>query len=232
MIELSSNQTSLTLDPQGAYVVNLTTNGQEIFYPKTNLKTPQGEIKTRGGMHVCLPNFGPDSKHGLNQHGFGRELTWQIINQTQNQVELELDGGQPPYQNLKSVLQINLSDNQANFQLILTNLGQKTLEVAPAFHPYFQLQNDETAVVIDGETLKLAQLSGTLFRSKLQRAQTKNFELRFWQNNLPQFAIWTDLLDDYVCLEPSFAGNAFVDGTADNLAPNQTKDYGFELAWR
>ena len=155
MIELISNQTSLKIDPRGAYVVSLTTNEQEIFYPKTNLKTPQGEVKTRGGMHVCLPNFGPDSKHGLNQHGFGRELTWQIINQTQNQVELELDGGQSPYKKLKSTLKISLKDNQVDFQLILENLGQKTLEVAPAFHPYFQLQNDETAVAVDGETLKL-----------------------------------------------------------------------------
>lgn len=231
MIELKSGETILEVDPKGAFLVSLRSFGKDILFPRTQLKNKSGEIKTRGGLHVCLPNFGPDNKFDLNQHGFGRELTWQVIKQSANRVVLLLEGGAKPYKKLQSVLEVDLSDRKLNLKLILKNLNDEVLEVAPAFHPYFATKKDEVSFRLNDEILQLNELEGTIFRDNVKSAKIGGREIIFNQTNLNCFAIWTDLLGNYVCVEPSFAGNAFVDGGTEELGAGGVKVYGFGFEW-
>ena len=59
------NQTArMCIHIQGAYVDSLSLLGQTVFFPKTTL-TINGAAKLRGGLHPCLPQFGPDGGSGL-----------------------------------------------------------------------------------------------------------------------------------------------------------------------
>lgn len=231
IIKLSHGQADLEIDLCGAFLVSLKHNRKDILFPRAQLKNSAGEIKTRGGLHVCLPNFGPDDRFGLKQHGFGREMDWILVQQSDNKVMLELLGDSQPYEKLKSTLGIVLENNKLELELVLKNLGDTTLDVAPAFHPYFLTGADEKLIMVDGESLKLNELSGTIFRNNVKTAKINGGKFVFRQTGLSCFAIWTDLLGSYVCVEPSFAGNAFVDGRPDTLAPSEAKFYSFSLAW-
>lgn len=231
MIELKSGETVLWVDPKGAFLVSLQQAGEDILFPRTQLKNASGEIKTRGGLHVCLPNFGPDSKFGLNQHGFGRELVWQVIEQSANQAVLSLNSGLSPYEKLHSMLKIVLSNERLDLKLVLENLGTEALEVAPAFHPYFATQKDEKTFQLDDEVLRLDELSDTIFRDDVKLAKISEREFVFNQTNLNRFAIWTDQLSNYVCIEPTFDGYAFADGGTEVLDAKDTKFYSFDFGW-
>lgn len=44
-------------------------------------------------MHICAPNFAYDNIYNkLPNHGFARDLAWQIIENGDNIVKLSLDG--------------------------------------------------------------------------------------------------------------------------------------------
>lgn len=211
--------------------MNLRSFGEDVLFPRTQLKNKSGEMRTRGGLHVCLPNFGPDNKFGLNQHGFGRESVWQVVEQSITRVVLLLEGGAKPYEKLQSTLEVVLSDRKLDSRLALKNLGDEVLEVAPAFHPYFATKKDEVSFRLDDENLQLDELEGTIFRDNVKSAKIGGRKIIFNQTNLNHFAIWTDLLGDYVCVEPSFAGNAFVDGGTEELGAGGVKVCGFGFEW-
>ncbi len=60
-IILRNHSASMQINTLGAYVDNLVLHGREVLFPKTNVQVGT-DTKLRGGMHVCLPQFGPDSK--------------------------------------------------------------------------------------------------------------------------------------------------------------------------
>ena len=73
-IILRNHSASMQINTLGAYVNNLVLYGREVLFPKTSVQVG-ADTKLRGGMHVCLPQFGPDGKNHLAQHGFGRTST-------------------------------------------------------------------------------------------------------------------------------------------------------------
>ena len=57
--------------------------------------------------------------------------------------------------------------------------------------------------------------------------------LQLHSDNLTQWALWTDELADYFCIEPTRAGNAFAEqmANADTLLPGAAQTYSFTLQW-
>lgn len=231
MIDLQTNNTRLQIDLRGAFITSLKIGNQDILFPRSVFKTNTGESKTRGGLHVCLPNFGPSQRYSLNQHGFGRELDWRIVEQRASFVKLELCGGDKTYKDLQSILEINLNEDSLELQLALCNHGRTVLEVAPGFHPYFKIKDGLEEFLVNGEKLALKDLAGTIFRDNISLAEIGDYQFKFSQQNLSRFAIWTDRLSNYVCIEPTFAGNAFVNNTSDKMSAGETKQYSFEFKW-
>ena len=225
-ITLHTGTTTATITTDGAYITSLTDERGDVFYPLQQLTTSDGERKTRGGCHVCLPNFGPGGASGLAQHGFGRTSQWQVVEHTSDRVELMLQGSDA-YAGLESRLVYTVAEHHLAMQLTLVNVGEDELLVAPAFHPYFAY---DSALVLDGQSLTdLAPLADGPARQLVTGLRTITLQ----SEELPRWAVWTDGLGSYLCIEPTHSGNSFADNPAHaaTLVPGQVARYGVRVGW-
>lgn len=231
-ITLEIGETTATIDTNGAVVSALESKEGAILFPRASLENAQGDKKQRGGCHVCLPQFGPGGESGLNQHGFGRECEWGVAAQTDTSVELALIPTDEAYRDLAARLNYHLTESSFVMELTLTNTGGTPLAVAPAFHPYFAHTG---AATLNGEALDLAALEGTGFtRGDHQTLEAAGRTLTLTSENLPIWAVWTDQLGSYVCVEPSHSGNSFIEathGTPQQLSLGETAHYSCAIDW-
>ena len=216
-ITLHTGTTTATITTSGAYITSLTDERGDVFYPLQQLTTSDGAHKTRGGCHVCLPNFGPGGASGLAQHGFGRTSQWQVVEHTSDRVELVLQGSDA-YAGLESRLVYIVAEDE--------------LLVAPAFHPYFAYDG---VPVLDGQSLSdLAPLAETIFvDGPTRQLATGRRTITLQSEGLPRWAVWTDGLGPYLCIEPTHSGNSFADSPSRTtvLVPGQTARYGVRVGW-
>ena len=230
-ITLHTGTTTATITTSGAYITSLTDERGDVFYPLQQLTTSDGAHKTRGGCHVCLPNFGPGGASGLAQHGFGRTSQWQVVEHTSDRVELVLQGSDA-YAGLESRLVYIVAEHQLAMQLTLANVGEDELLVAPAFHPYFAYDG---VPVLDGQSLSdLAPLAETIFvDGPTRQLATGRRTITLQSEGLPRWAVWTDRLGPYLCIEPTHSGNSFADSPSRTtvLVPGQTARYGVRVGW-
>ena len=230
-ITLHTGTTTATITTSGAYITSLADEHGDVFYPLQQLTTSDGERKTRGGCHVCLPNFGPGGASGLAQHGFGRTSQWQVVEHTSDRVELILKGSDA-YAGLESRLVYTVAEHQLAMQLTLVNIGEDELLMAPAFHPYFAYDG---VPVLDGQPLAdLTPLAETIFVDGVTRQlATGRRTITLQSEGLPRWAIWTDELGPYLCVEPTHSGNSFADNPsrATVLVPGQVARYGVQVGW-
>ena len=230
-ITLHTGTTTATITTSGAYITSLTDERGDVFYPLQQLTTSDGAHKTRGGCPVCLPNFGPGGASGLAQHGFGRTSQWQVVEHTSDRVELVLQGSDA-YAGLESRLVYIVAEHQLAMQLTLANVGEDELLVAPAFHPYFAYDG---VPVLDGQSLSdLAPLAETIFvDGPTRQLATGRRTITLQSEGLPRWAVWTDGLGPYLCIEPTHSGNSFADSPSRTtvLVPGQTARYGVRVGW-
>lgn len=231
IIELRSGDKKAIVDTKGGYLTNYADENGDIIYPKRMLTAPNGEEKTRGGCHVCLPNFGPGGDSGLDQHGYGRTSAWDITETGDTHVALRL-AGQGEYADMESVLRYDVGDTGLTMALTVTNNGAHDLTVGPAFHPYFATGDH---LAIDGEAYDMDAFNEMVLSDATdERVVTTNgHALVLKSADLPYWAHWSDRLAGYFCIEPSFGGFTFVPENhrrRDTLAPQQSKTYTFTIA--
>ena len=235
MITLTHSTAHADINPEGgAWVETLTRDGQAVLFPKTDLMSDSGERKTRGGMHVCLPNFGPGGTSALAQHGFGRTLPWEVVHHNVHSVTLRLQGSGSLYSSLISTLVYTLEPSQFKAELTVKNTGQTSLRVAPGFHPYFALSESEAAVSVNDVVYELDKLGGTEFITAENVAlQTSEQRLSLEQSNLSTWAVWTDQLANYVCVEPTYGGYRFLEPSSpeEHLVPGAEKTFSCSIGW-
>ncbi len=65
---------SLGINHVGGTITSFQIGDKHIFYPQQIIKE-NGELKLRGGSHICFPNFGTNQTSGMNlsRHGFIRD---------------------------------------------------------------------------------------------------------------------------------------------------------------
>lgn len=227
---LRRGDSTAQIDAQGAWLADLTLNGNKVFYTRQNVTYPDGAVKQRGGCHVCLPNFGPGGDADLPQHGYGRLEKWQIEEVAPTQVALTHDGGPGVYAVLKSRLVYELLDGGLRMTLELRNDGPTPLRVAPGFHPYFASQTSVTELRVDDATYDVATLGEAQFIAKRGgRILIGDRSCHLESPSLPQWALWTDNPDAYVCVEPTHAGFAFMENGATLLPPNETREWSLAI---
>lgn len=230
------NKTHATIDKQGAWLTRLSDETGDILFPKASLPNRDGGTKTRGGCHVCLPNFGPGGNSEQLQHGFGRHVEWEIVEEGGNYTVLELPRGHGGYEALSSRLTFLLEEKTLRLTLDVTNTSaHNELRIAPGFHPYFALDDSETTVELNDVRVATSSLKNTEFSDRPQQTiRTNRREIQCTSQNLPVWAQWSDSLGNYVCVEPTLAGYAFLKDTPDTnecLAPGEEKRYSFEISW-
>ncbi len=232
MINLNNGNVFANIDQQGAWVQNLTHGETEVFFPKTAIEY-EDEAKSRGGMHVCVPNFGPGGNSELPQHGYGRTGNWTVETQTERFVSLSLRG-EGKYSDLKSVVTYALGETSFTAALHVENTGTGVLRVAPAFHPYFNLRPDEATIEIQNTSYALSELAGTVFvAGESLLLQTREQRLRLDQESLDTWALWTDQKGSYVCVEPTLGGYRFLEPAQPDelLQPEQSRTFTFTISW-
>lgn len=232
-IELLQGGVKAIIDLDGAWVTNLSDDNGDILFPKRSLRLDDGSKKTRGGLHVCLPNFGPGGDSGLPQHGFGREKEWIIRARSDASITLELAGVGEGYESLHSQLVYTLKPSELTAELTVNNQGDQDLRLAPAFHPYFMTFGG--SVTLDGELQDLNDVAEAQFiKGDAHHLQFDSRKVTIAADNLPTWAVWTDQLGNYVCVEPTTAGFSFNEHAADAaelLAPEQVKTYTCSIKW-
>lgn len=231
IIELRSDDKKAIVDTKGGYLTNYADDQGDIIYPKRLITTGAGEQKTRGGCHVCMPNFGPGGSSGLDQHGYARTSDWNIAESGDNHVTLSL-AGQGAYADMPATLRYEIGESDFIMELTLTNNGEHVLEVGPAFHPYF-VTGDH--LVVDGEPFDMTAYSDMILSDDAQSkvVNTNNRTLVLKANDMPYWAQWSDGLASYFCIEPTFGGYTFVPQNhhrTDMLQPSESKTYIFTIA--
>jgi len=231
-IEIYSGDTKAIVSTQGAWITNVSNLDGDILFPKRRFVV-DGKEKYRGGCHVCVPQFGPDASGNLAQHGFARDVMWEVFEQTTDSLTLVLKG-EGDYVGLEAELAVTVLENGLSQQLTLRNIGNSALRVSPAFHPYFALGSDREAV-LNGEALELNELKEAVFKSPhgAMQLRTNNRVLSLASDGLPTWAVWTDSLAPYVCVEPTEDGFAFAsEPLADQqINRGEERSFGFYITW-
>ena len=230
IIELRSGDKKAIVDTKGGYLTNYADDQGDIIYPKRIIAAGGGEQKTRGGCHVCMPNFGPGGNSGLDQHGYGRTSNWDITESGDNHVTLGL-AGQGEYKDMPATLRYQISEQDLTMELILVNNGQRVLEIGPAFHPYFATGDH---LVVDGEPLDMDGYKEMILSDAAQSrvVNTNGRTLVLKADSMPYWAQWSDRLANYFCIEPSYGGFTFVPENhrrLDMLQPGAIKAYSFTV---
>lgn len=177
-----------------------------IFFPQQLV-----DGKQRGGSHVCLPNFGPDSSDRFAQHGYGRLSQWEAVEMRDSRVVLDLiPEDQAEYSKLKSTITYEIVDDSTLYlSLESLNNGDLPLRYAPALHPYFSISG---SVSLDGEKIDPQNyLEAQFIEGAMHNLQSNLGEVNL-ESNSDVWAVWSGHPDKYLCIEPSLAGNAFLDG--------------------
>lgn len=152
-INLKNKYLDLVINSYGAYIESFTKDKKPIFFPKLLTKI-KGSLKTRGGMHPCLPNFGKSEINDLDRHGFGRISFWDIEYQDYKRVRLKLEG-KKDYKGSIYYIEYKIEEASLLISLGILNKSEKDLLIAPAFHPYFYVDNKLKVKNLDLSKIKL-----------------------------------------------------------------------------
>ena len=229
-ILLQQNRARMSILTDGAYISTLELGGQTILFPRTSLSI-NGIAKLRGGMHVCLPQFGPAAHTDLTHHGFGRTSEWLLSQYNQTHATLTLQSSHTHYQHITWQLDCCLtSEYEAWFCLKAVNHGTESVRIAPGFHPYFLAQLTPFqlgSIDYDSQTL----LKPTFVSAESTVILDNRLHLSLEQENLPIYALWSDRADAYTCIEPTVAGDALLSPATEQqwLHTNESKHYALRI---
>src|SRR5438552_7632091 len=131
------------------------------FWQVLYRQTETGNVK-RWGLPLMIPNFsrlkdGIFKEKGttLPIHGFGRNLPWTLIAQDESNISIQLSSNDTtrtnyPYEFTFTVT-VTASEKTLSYLLTIENRSDETMPIAPGFHPYFTVaQQDKPDLIIDG----------------------------------------------------------------------------------
>jgi len=232
---LQVGETTMEVDITGAWVTSLRDADGDILFARAPLKNDEGDTKLRGGCHVCVPQFGPSGDElDLAQHGFGRDSLWTVQDSTPSTLVLSLAPTHEDYQDLQIILTYKLAQSSLIMELSLHNDRTSEVRVAPAFHPYFAT-NRAATIGLNDETLSVDDFGDTKFIEGMRNVLEVNGRtVELVCDELPLWALWSDRLGEYFCVEPTLGGNLFLNqqaGEKELIAPNGHASYRFAIFW-
>ena len=236
---------------RGAIITSLVIGGKEVLYlDRETFADPAKNI--RGGIPVLFPfagklNGGIFQAAGtkMNQHGFGRNLPWQIVEQRPELVRVALLAGketlsQYPY---KFVAEQSAMILPQGFQLelLVCNMDTKPLPISPGWHPYFSCPADQKEeITTRAPGLDIAQFS-SVKEFDFGITAPQNGRAEFGMPRLGRVALsfnprmrhlqfWSQVGKDFVCLEP-FTGpnNAINTDQRVDIPPGEARTFWMRI---
>jgi len=153
-LNLQTEQSQLEVLPaRGGIITSWQVQGQEIFYlDKERLANP--ELSVRGGIPILFPICGnlPDDtythngqQYTLKQHGFARNLPWEVIQQEVSPQEawaiLRLESNEQTKAVYPFEFQVQftyqIQGNTLEIRQEYANLSSTPMPFSAGFHPYF-----------------------------------------------------------------------------------------------
>ncbi len=219
-----------SVDSVGAYVTRLDdASGQPVLFPRVMV----GE-KLRGGSHICYPYFGPDAAGVLAQHGFGRTVDWTVVAEDEHEVICTYSREEADqFAGLAAELRYRQENNTFQMHLTVTNQGDELHAVMPGFHPYFAVDPD--AIRLNGQSIHLDDFEP--FKefpgNETMRLETADRLVTITSPQLTHMVVWSDAREDYLCIEPTLAGNRCdsKDLSSHLLPPGETVAYDVTITW-
>ena len=159
-----SNQSRLEVVPErGGIITRWHVQGREILYLDTE-RFADPSLSVRGGIPILFPICGnlPDNtytykgqQYTLKQHGFARDLPWEVIDQTTlggASLTVVLNSNEQtralyPF-DFQIAFTYHVVENTLEIQQRYTNHSSEPMPFSTGFHPYF-LATDKTQLKFD-----------------------------------------------------------------------------------
>ncbi len=154
---LTSGSTTVGVIPDICLISHFQVGPWQVLYRPEET----GNVK-RWGLPLMIPNFSrlkdgvfKDKGTTLPVHGFGRNLPWMVIKQDTAYLSLQLsssDATRPnyPYE-FTFTANIAVEEEELTYTLTMENRGDEDMPIAPGFHPYIAMaQQDKASLVTDG----------------------------------------------------------------------------------
>ena len=225
---------------RGGMITQWKIQGQDILYlDEARFSNP--ELSVRGGIPILFPICGnlPNDlyqyngqSYSLKQHGFARDLPWEVIGQETEScagLSLSVSSNEQTRRTYPFDFQLKftyqLQGNSLRIQQQYQNLSPVTMPFSTGLHPYFQVGNKQQLTFdIPSNTLQnqkdqtYSSFSGSFDFEKpeidvafTQLSQPiaafsdldKGFQLQITYDNLySNLVFWTLKDKDFICLEP------------------------------
>jgi galactose mutarotase-like enzyme len=235
------SQTRLEVVPErGGIITSWQVRGQELLYLDAE-RFANPALTVRGGIPILFPICGnlPDNTfthsnhpYTLKQHGFARDLPWQVGDRTtQNQVALSLhlhsnDQTRAVYPfDFQLTFTYRLIGNALEIYQRFTNTSDQSMPFSVGLHPYFQVadksqltfdipatqgqnQRDQTIQDFKGQFDFAADEIDMVFREVSSQTasvtdQTRKLRLSLQYDPIySTLVFWTVKGKDFYCLEP------------------------------
>jgi galactose mutarotase-like enzyme len=261
MLTLSSQSSQIQFSPtRGAIVTSLKVDGNEVLYLDVEtFRDPEKNV--RGGIPVLFPICGPQAEHPdqptMKQHGFARNLPWQVKEQTSSRAVLVLSDNAEtralyPHQ-FQYTLTYLAQERGLRIEQRITNPGPDPMPLQYGFHPYF-LAEDKSALQFDlpvsnytdNKSDDAGEFGGFDFdREEIDWAfpdpsahsagfQDRSRELSLtvrYSEGYKELVFWTLKPKPFVCVEPWSSGRfAYPDGRGiDTIAPGRSLEAWVEI---
>lgn len=154
---LTNGNTTIGIIPEICLVSHFQVGSWQVLYRPIMTGNVQ-----RWGLPLMIPNFSrlkggifKDKNTTLPIHGFGRDLPWTVTEEDTSHLSMQLessDATRPhyPYE-FTFTAAIAAGDGTLTYTLTMENRGDEAMPIAPGFHPYFAVaQEDKAKLVTDG----------------------------------------------------------------------------------
>ncbi len=152
MITIRKNSCQAQIAPErGAIVTSLQLDGCEALYlDQASFEDTSRNV--RGGIPVLFPLCGPtadtsyrwgDGEHSLKQHGFARNLEWQVVDLGRERVVLEIEDSEETHPQypfaFRYQIEYRVLSDGLRIGQVISNLGEDPMPLQFGFHPYFKV---------------------------------------------------------------------------------------------
>ncbi|KAL3907394.1 MAG: hypothetical protein SGPRY_010186, partial [Prymnesium sp.] len=146
--------------PFGACVTSYVKGGTDVLMVRPDAKL-DGSKPISGGIPHCFPQFGPGA---IQQHGFARNLDWEIAEQADDKIVLRLSESKEtlamwPYK-FDATYTVALGEESLATELTVTNTDSKPFDFTAALHSYWSISS------VKNIAIKSAAFEGASFLDK------------------------------------------------------------------
>lgn len=248
-ILLKSGDTEARVLPDGAMIKSFKVGGTDILFPDQNIQTEKG-LKRRGGIPLLWPQAGPLTQESdvfkLAQHGFARDLEWEVknVDEDNKAVTLKLNSSEKtkqifPY-NFELEYTITVFEGTLRAELKVNNQSEESLPMAPGFHPYFLVPAEEkSSITTNIEGFNPGEYDWkTPLDYEMPHPTTIEYSIGVIEiqasPELKTLMVWSEPDRDHVCFEPWTGGvNALLDSDKRlEVVPDESPTLFIEIKYK